>query len=351
VNAALPARASAALAFAALACARGAPAVPRRLSETGLYADLATHAVRPENLPYDPQYPLWTDGAEKRRWIFLPPGSAIDASQPDAWVFPRGTKLWKEFSFGRRVETRYMERAADGSWIYASYVWDDEGRDAALAPTRGLARAAAIRPGVAHDVPGLSDCKACHQGRATEVLGFDALQLSPDRDPLAPHAAPDPGGVDLPALVARGLVRGLPGELLARPPRVAARSPRERAALGYLYGNCSHCHRADGPLAPLGLALEIGVATAPGGAPALLTAVGRASRWRLPGAEAGQTLRIAPGAPERSALAARMQAHGPLARMPPIGTSLVDDDAVRLVDAWIREDLRPFGGDLPVAHP
>ena len=49
----------------------------------------------------------------KRRWISLPPGSAIDASDPDAWAFPVGTRLWKEFSFGgQRVETRYMERQA-----------------------------------------------------------------------------------------------------------------------------------------------------------------------------------------------------------------------------------------------
>jgi len=32
------------------------------------------------------------------------------------------------------------------------------------------------------------DCRACHEGRTTPVLGFSALQLSPDRDPNAPHA-------------------------------------------------------------------------------------------------------------------------------------------------------------------
>ena len=61
---------------------------PQTLQETGLYVDFATLHVDPDHLAFAPQYPLWTDGAAKRRWISLPPGTAIDASDPDAWVFP-----------------------------------------------------------------------------------------------------------------------------------------------------------------------------------------------------------------------------------------------------------------------
>ncbi len=75
---------------------------------------------------FTPQYPLWSDGATKRRWISLPDGTAIDGSRPAAWEFPVGTKFWKEFSAsGRRVETRTIERAADGSWQFRAYVWSD----------------------------------------------------------------------------------------------------------------------------------------------------------------------------------------------------------------------------------
>src|SRR5829696_2454750 len=58
---------------------------PPTLQETGLYSDFATLEVDPRHLAFSPQYPLWTDGAAKRRWISLPPGSAIDGSDPDAW--------------------------------------------------------------------------------------------------------------------------------------------------------------------------------------------------------------------------------------------------------------------------
>ena len=83
-----------------------APALPERLSETGLYV-AGTLTVDPRNRPFSPQYPLWTDGARKQRWIQLPAGSRITARDADTWEFPVGTRLWKEFAFdGRRVETR-----------------------------------------------------------------------------------------------------------------------------------------------------------------------------------------------------------------------------------------------------
>lgn len=81
-------------------------------------------------LSFSPRYPLWTDGADKRRWIQLPPGSHIDASEPDAWQFPAGTRLWKEFGYGGRpVETRLIERPADGQRRFATYVWNDAGTE------------------------------------------------------------------------------------------------------------------------------------------------------------------------------------------------------------------------------
>lgn len=88
------------------------------------------------------------------------------------------------------------------------------------------------------------------------VLGVSALQLSPERDPLAPHAErPQPGDADLRTLVERGLLRRLPRALIETPPRIAAVSGTERAALGYLHGNCSHCHNDNGAPTPVKLVL------------------------------------------------------------------------------------------------
>src|SRR5262245_20512807 len=98
---------------------------PQHLRDTGLYADWEEKIVAADVVPFAPQFPRWSDGAEKRRWIRLPRGKAVDARRADAWVFPVGTRLWKEFSFdGRVVETRFIERRADG-WLYATYVWSE----------------------------------------------------------------------------------------------------------------------------------------------------------------------------------------------------------------------------------
>jgi hypothetical protein len=332
--------AGATLAAGSPAAASSHPA--ERLADTGLYADFATRTIAPANLPFSPQYPLWTDGAAKRRWISLPKGAWIDATDPDVWVFPVGTRVWKEFSFdGQPVETRYMERLDDGEWSYATYRWaaNDRGEiDASLAPWKGVKAAAASSTGVRHDLPSVYDCRSCHEGQPARILGVSALQLSPDRDPLAPHQqAPEPGSVDLADLVARGLVRGLPVELLRTPPRVPSVTPEARAAMGYLHGNCSNCHNPRGPLAELGMSLEVSARAAAAlvnAGDTVLTAVGNGAHYRPSGSDS--SLRIVAGDPEASLLVRRMASRDALLQMPPLGTRRVDEDALALVQYWIR---------------
>src|SRR5262245_56337802 len=135
------------------------------LRQTGLYGD--GMQVRPDNLPFAPQYPLWSDGADKRRWIHLPAGTSIDASGPE-WSFPGGTRLWKEFSVaGRRIETRVIEREATG-WRFATYAWNAAGTDATLVAPEG---AQVESPRGVYKIPSETDCRGCHEGRATPVLG------------------------------------------------------------------------------------------------------------------------------------------------------------------------------------
>lgn len=315
--------------------ARADSRAPETLLETGLY-----RAAEPEVLgegvrPFAPRYPLWTDGAAKRRWVLLPPGTTIDARDPESWTFPAGTRFWKEFRFGRRVETRYMERTAEGSWIYATYLWSEDGSQARLAPECGVRGACDTGRGTRHDVPSVLDCRACHEGSPSGVLGFSALQLGPERDPGAPHAEePEPGSIDLVELVASGLLRGSPQALLAAGAPIEAATARERSALGTLHANCGGCHNAAGPLASLGLELDYRRGPE---APAHRTAVGRASRFRPTGW--ADALRIAPGDPENSVLVERMGSRFGATQMPPLGTHAVDETALELVRAWIRSDL------------
>ena len=172
------------------------------------------------------------------------------------------------------------------------------------------------------------------------VLGVSALQLSPDRDRLAPHAdVARADHVDLRALVARGMLRNLPPALLEAPPRIDAPTPTARAALGYLHGNCGHCHNDRGPLAGLELALaQQAGAAARSAARTIESLVGHDSRYRAHGADAASK-RVVPGAMQASVLAERMFSSNPLARMPPLGVRLIDAEGVALIERWIHHDL------------
>jgi cytochrome c553 len=314
-----------------------APVAPRLLSETGLYAGGGTRVVDTRNRAFAPQYPLWSDGASKRRWIQLPPGTAIDAGDVERWNFPAGTRFWKEFEFdGRKVETRFLWKMSDGRWLFASYAWNTEQTDATLVPESGQADAAEIAPGKRHSIPSVTDCRSCHDSKRTEILGFNALQLSDDRDPNALHAeALSPEMVTLRTLVDEGLVSPKRTTLKTNPPRIAASTPEARAALGYLSTNCGSCHNRESSIASLGLLLKHEPGT--DCSPALATTINRKGHWVVP-ANPDESRVINPGKPELSALVQRLRSRRPASQMPPIGTVVQDTQAVELMTKWVRSN-------------
>lgn len=318
-----------------------APVAPALLSETGLYtAGEGTTQIDPRNRPFSPQYPLWSDGAVKQRWIQLPEGTAIDATDLSRWEFPVGTRFWKEFSFnGRKVETRMLWRASKDRWVFASYAWNDEQTDAALAPEAGIPDVAEIapfdvaqgKPGKRHTIPGIADCRSCHDSARTEILGFDALNLSDDRDPNAPHAETlTKDMITLRTLVEERLIYPTRPELTAAPPRIAARSANERAALGYLSSNCGSCHNRESSIASLSLLLKYRDEAT------LATTINQRGHWVVPEAKEESRL-INPGHPESSAIIRRVKSRRPSSQMPPLGTVIVDREAVDLLTRWVQE--------------
>ncbi len=329
--------ASIAIAILSPLVAQAAPSSPPvHLAETGLYSDPVSHRVDERNLHYSPQYPLWSDGAAKSRWIFLPAGKTIDASNPDLWDFPVGTKVWKEFVFGRRVETRYMEKVSPETWTVATYVWNDDETDAIRAPDEGIRNHAEIVPGKRHDIPGVADCASCHEGQRIQVLGFSALQLSRDRDPGAPHAeAVTADMVDLTTLVERELIDSYPREWISNPPRIATSSPTERSALGYLHANCGSCHDRSTSLASIGMLLRQPTSAVDSQDPVRATAVHQRGKFQLPGHPSEEAYRIDPGNPARSTVVFRMATRNPVRQMPPLGTKVVDQEGLDLIRRWI----------------
>lgn len=292
-------------------------AAPDRLSETGLFADVATRSLAPGVRSFRPEFELWSDGATKQRWVLLPPGEIIDTRDMDDWRFPMGTKLWKEFRQGDRpVETRLLERVGPGEdeWLTLSYLWNDDESDARAAP-----QGAVDARGTQLDVPAASECAACHRGRRSRVLGFSALQLS--------GGAAEPDDMDLAELEAAGLLSDPPDRVFTVPGNAT-----ERSALGYLHANCGHCHndarppagesRCFDPESDLDFWLRVDRLDRPQRTPTYQSALGSA---------------VEPGRPGESKLIELVSSRGMFRQMPPIATERVDDTGAQLLSDWIRE--------------
>jgi hypothetical protein len=122
-----------------------APVAPRFLSQTGLYSNAAKLKIDSRNRLFSPQFPLWSDGTSKRRWVRLPDGSQIDVAELGEWQLPVGTRFWKEFSInGRKVETRFLWQTSRDHWVLASYVWNNSQTDAELVSEDGIGNIAEV---------------------------------------------------------------------------------------------------------------------------------------------------------------------------------------------------------------
>lgn len=315
------------------------PCAPALLSETGLYEASRPGAIARGVRQFSPQYPLWSDGAAKARWIHLPPGTAIDATVPGDWAFPVGTRFWKEFTFnGRKVETRFIWRATAERWIFATYAWNEEQTDAVLAPANGIPGAATLAGGKRHDIPAETDCYACHGTKRPGPLGFNALQLSTDRDPDAIHGEPlAPGMITLATLEEERLLSPARPELVAAPPRIQAASPRTRAVLGYLAANCGTCHNPAGETSFSGPSLKHSDIT--DGDDVVARLLLYATSWQVPGQPEGTSRMLNAALPDASAILARMRSRRPSSQMPPLATQLRDEKAIAAIETWIATDL------------
>jgi hypothetical protein len=293
---------------------------PTELYCTGLYARWPSLHLAMDVKEYDPGLHLWSDGAEKRRFIWLPPGKMIDTSDMDDWVFPVGTKVWKEFSLsGKKVETRFLQKLDDGTWFRTTYAWSDDETRA----TEIVYGAENVR-GTDYAIPPQAQCATCHKGRKDGVLGFEAIALS----------SPGATGVTIDKLVNAHLVTDPPAAPLDIPG-----DGREQAALGWLHMNCGvACHNRNETSEAGYTGLEMRLTSD------ALDSVQTTDTWRTAVGVtayfqpvAGFTfMRIAPRDVARSLIPYRDgNRDDPKIQMPPIATHVVDAQGLAAVKAWI----------------
>jgi uncharacterized repeat protein (TIGR03806 family) len=322
---------------------RGTYAPKETLSEYGFFkGNMADQVPIAGIMPYQLNTPLFSDYAEKLRFIQLPPDSVISYDPLNVMYIPIGATLIKTFYYphdmrhpekGRRLmETRLLMHTP-GGWTAWTYIWNDEQTEAYLevAGDRKPVRFTDHNGRkVAFDyiIPNVNECKGCHN--TNEVLtpiGPTARQLNGD----FPY---DSGRENqLQHWIKAGILRGLTD--VSQAPRAPvwndpASGSLEDRARTWLEINCAHCHKPDGPAKTSGLFLTInehdptklGILKTP-------VAAGRGA--------ANLQYDIVPGHPEKSILVYRMESTDPGIMMPELSRKLTHKEGLELVKQWIKE--------------
>lgn len=282
-------------------------------------------------MPYTLNTPLFSDYAEKFRFLYVPNGRKIGWRDNGVLDFPIGSVLVKSFGYPadmrkpgeevRILETRLLIRRKDG-WIALPYVWNADGSDAVLkrAGTRidmSWIHTDGLPHTISYAVPNVNQCKGCHDDGAGGIglIGPKAHNLNRTDQ--------------LEALVRQGRLDRLPANAPRLPvwndPATGSVEVRARA---YLDVNCAHCHNRNGPANTSGLWLDWEQPRGPN--------LGIGKRPTAAGRGAGDhDFAIEPGHPERSILTFRMKSLDPGIAMPELGRATVHDEAIALLDQWI----------------
>jgi uncharacterized repeat protein (TIGR03806 family) len=294
-------------------------------------------------VPYNLNTPLFSNYAEKLRFIKLPEGAQASYNDTAVFTFPIGTVLIKNFYYpndfrkpdkGRKIlETRLLVNT-DSGWEAWPYLWNDEQTEAFYDPAGEIKTITYVdRAGkkitTPYAIPNKNQCKGCHiKNKIMMPIGLSARQLNAD------FVFASGKQNQLKYWKEKGMLEGL-NDTQASPKMAvwddATTGNVNDRARAYLDSNCAHCHSKAGPANTSGLFLDIyekdptrlGVNKAP-------VAAGRGA--------GNLQFDIVQGQPQHSILVYRMKAIDPAIAMPEIGREQVHKEGVALIEEWIRKN-------------
>jgi hypothetical protein len=320
--------------------------LPLLLSETGVYSDTPNRIPAGGLIPYAPNTPLWSDGAQKSRYMSLPgsgggitPATQIAFVPTNTWTFPAGTVFVKNFDLAvnttnpgvplLRLETRLLVRNINGGVYGVTYKWRPDNSDADLLTTSSNQTILVTNAtGVTNQVwyyPSPVDCLTCHTAVANYVLGVNTRQLNGNM------TYPATGNTDnqLRTLNRLGLFYPAINEAnITNFDQLSAltntSAPLVQRFRSYIDANCAQCHQ-------------------PGG-----TGITFDARYDTPLAQQNITnypaqltlgidhaCIIAADDVWRSMIMVRMNTVNPAIEMPTLARNLIDTNAVQVITAWI----------------
>jgi uncharacterized repeat protein (TIGR03806 family) len=284
-----------------------------RLSEYGLFKSMNAGLVPQTGVQtMEIASPLFTDYAEKQRLLKLPDGKRVSLNGNGLPRFPDGTILAKTFYYsktktGKRqiTETRLLilERK---KWSAATYRWNAEQteahllKDGAVVPVSLLDNSGHVRH-IEYRIPSQNDCSSCHRsGDELRPIGPTARNLNVTVN------AEGKSRSQLTYLMDRGLfAKSAIDAIHSLPDYQDTSVALPFRARAYLEMNCAHCHQPGGIAAGTSLNLSYPV------------------RYKETGIDFN-----------KQNIIIRMSTMGEY-HMPKIGTTIVDDEGVRLVKDYI----------------
>ncbi len=314
---------------------------PEKLSAWGIFEGKMS-ALKPTMgvVPYALNTPLYTDYAEKLRFIRLPKGASVNYNANTVLDFPAGTLLVKTFYYSADfrkpridkdiVETRLLINEPEG-WKAITYVWNQDQTDAVLEIAGDDKQVSfidqqGVKQQVRYVIPNQNQCKGCHN------RNDQLMPIGPSAGQLNGNYSYETGIENqLSFWKSHQMIKAMPA--LSNIPRTAVWNDPSTGSLNvraraYLASNCAHCHKKEGPAQTSGLfltedekdATAYGINKPP-------VAAGKGSGGRM--------VDIKPGDANASILWYRMHIQDPGERMPELGRNLEHKEGVALIKEWI----------------
>jgi uncharacterized repeat protein (TIGR03806 family) len=363
---------------------------PRTLSASGLFKSVKGHVMEDSLIPYSVNAVLWSDGAQKERWLGIPGSHKLRITANRGWNLPDETVIVKSFwietergnpATRRWIETRFLTRQK-GEWFGYSYAWNDEETEGTLVESEGRDREYHIMVNGRAEkfvwrYPSRTECMVCHSRAANWVLGLSEAQFNHEhvygkskenqlallerlgffedsdwaaeakrklRDTLEKEGRTPRQINDYIAKSAQapGQRQPVRSYMLPKWPHEYKRladphdktADLEQRARAYLHSNCAQCHvEAGGGNAAMELAFHT-----PLDKMRIIDVKPLHDTFGIKDARI-----IAPGDPDRSVLLKRVSHRGK-GHMPPLATRLVDEAAVAMLREWILQ-MKPTPRD------
>lgn len=291
-------------------------------------------------LPYLPASTLFTDYAQKKRFIWMPPGvKASYNTDGKILTFPTGTVLIKNFYYTtiqpanttKIIETRMMIKK-DTGWIFVEYIWNDEQTEANLQVgddfTNGSSQSFSFKKpnneivDLIYRIPSDAECFACHKKNETATpIGVKPQNLNNI------FAYADGSKNQLQKLVDQGYLTSFPSSIASTIDYHDTSQSLELRARSYLDANCSHCHQDNARCDYRPLRFSFNDTANPENIGICVTAA----------EEISPTLQkvVSPGNFSKSIMHYRMNINDESERMPLLGRTIIHDEGVELIEQWI----------------